>query len=407
MTSELPGLALSRVGYAPFPLPMAIAAALCPTPTMMACSSNDASVTDGSIADVPNADDDGAAPDATAGDAGSINPCGEAIEGWSFQPMGMSGSDPSLTIDSQGAVHVAYLRDGGLHYVTNASGSWESELVGEGFEITRATSIGVDPDGHVHVAFGQVTGSNTHYATNRTGAWEVEPIDSAGLGGAIPKLQIDPEGRPVIVYRGGPHDTLDHLRVARPGEDEWQIERYRAYTEMPDFELTSSGTMHLVTSGTSTLPALRYWTDAGGSLEGEVVAQGGPGALTLTPDETVHLAYTQRRDVEGFDLGDLIHASRATGATSWSFEILQHDAFARNGHGYLDLASDASGGLHLLYDPSSNPCNELRYLSNASGAWQTSALPGRSGRFQMLIHENTMHVVLGGTLVYANLPLSD
>jgi hypothetical protein len=347
------------------------------------------------------AGDGGPSGDGASGsDAASPDGCGPEVTDWELDAVGVSGSDPSIAVDAEGALHLVFLNNEGLRYATNASGTWTTELASAVSGITRITSVAVDTTGGVHAVLGQITGSNVLYATNASGAWTSERIDSGGLGGSVPRIGMHPDGDPVIIYRGGPHDTLDHLRVARPGAEGWEIDRARVYAEMPDMAFSPDGTLHLVTSGTATRPNLRYWNDATGELVAETVAQGRPGAMARTADGTLHVVYTLRSDTGPFVAGALMHASRAPGGAAWAYEaILASGGWAR-GERRLEMTADAAGALHVFYDLSDDPCG-VYHATNESGAWQTSVFRGRSGSFDVTSEGGAIRVVFSGSLTVA------
>jgi hypothetical protein len=108
-------------------------------------------------------------------------------------------------------------RGANLYHLTNATGSWERELIHHynmayTYDMYVKTScrqdIAIDQDGHVHVVFSeQLTGqhdpSRLLYATNRTGSWEIEIALSNEHGlrddaGWFPSLSLDNFGTPYI-----------------------------------------------------------------------------------------------------------------------------------------------------------------------------------------------------------------
>ncbi len=108
-------------------------------------------------------------------------------------------------------------RDANLYHVTNASGSWERELIHHynmayTYDMYVKTScrqdIDIDLDGFVHVIFSeQLTGthdpSRLLYATNKNGAWDVEVALSNIHGlrddaGWFPSLCLDNNDMPYI-----------------------------------------------------------------------------------------------------------------------------------------------------------------------------------------------------------------
>ena len=83
------------------------------------------------------------------------------------------GAGTSIAIDSNNALHVAY-RDSTnstLKYATNASGSWVTETVEAG---GTSPSIGIDSNNKVHIA--HQSGTNVRYVNNLSGSWSSEAI---------------------------------------------------------------------------------------------------------------------------------------------------------------------------------------------------------------------------------------
>jgi hypothetical protein len=107
--------------------------------------------------------------------------------------------------------------DSNLYHVTNASGSWEKELIyhydmaytyDQYIRSSSRQDIKIDKDGNAHVVFGeQLHGaddpSRLRYATNETGQWVIEtaldvsagPRDDAGW---FPSLSLDSSGTPFV-----------------------------------------------------------------------------------------------------------------------------------------------------------------------------------------------------------------
>jgi hypothetical protein len=136
-----------------------------------------------------------------------------------------------------------------LYHVTNASGSWQKELIhhydmaytyDQYIRSSSRQDIKVDHDGKVHVVFGeQLYGehdpSRLRYATNKSGSWVVEtaldvsagPRDDAGW---FPSLCLDSSGTPVVtcmylhrvMTRSAVYSKL--LLLRRIGQGSWHSE---------------------------------------------------------------------------------------------------------------------------------------------------------------------------------------
>ncbi len=105
------------------------------------------------------------------------------------------GEHTSIVIDDQEVVHVAYYdRDNGrLKYANYVAGTWSSHVVDESAHVGRYTSIAIGPDGNPRIAYMMVEGmvnpipepqAGLRYATARTNMpaspsdWSVQIVDS-------------------------------------------------------------------------------------------------------------------------------------------------------------------------------------------------------------------------------------
>ena len=140
--------------------------------------------------------------------------------------------------------------DSNLYHLTNASGSWQRELIhhydmaytrDNSIRTTSRQDIKVDNEGFVHVVFGEQIdraghdSSRLHYATNRTGSWVVETALSASVGprddaGLFPSLCLDSHGTPYVtciyinrVLTGSPVYS-ELLLINRISQGNWHSE---------------------------------------------------------------------------------------------------------------------------------------------------------------------------------------
>ncbi len=79
-----------------------------------------------------------------------------------------AASDPSIALDPNGHVVIAYVKDNVVRVARNATGSWVSEGAVTTDTASRP-SLGVDEANHVHVAF--VGGGDVWIVTNYAGLW--------------------------------------------------------------------------------------------------------------------------------------------------------------------------------------------------------------------------------------------
>lgn len=147
---------------------------------------------------------------AVAGGTTAVAAQAPAAEGWTAARRVVAALAPlstSVAIDADGHLHVAYLEDhdpGGLRYATDRGGwHWETVAADVGFE--AHPSIAVAADGHVVIAFARMTCpaspggvcddpddvpvSRIMVASNAGGAWRVR-ARSAGPADVWPSLAI-------------------------------------------------------------------------------------------------------------------------------------------------------------------------------------------------------------------------
>jgi hypothetical protein len=139
--------------------------------------------------------------------------------------------------------------DSNLYHLTNATGSWEKELIHHYdmaytydwyIKSSSRQDIAVDDLGHVHVVFGeQIAGvpdpSRLRYATNATGRWVIETALDPTAGttddaGWFPSLSLDNDGVPHIscmyLARVPTHSATSSrlLLLERRGSGNWHSE---------------------------------------------------------------------------------------------------------------------------------------------------------------------------------------
>jgi len=106
----------------------------------------------------------------------------------------------SLALGAGGETHVSfYGRDKNLCYVTNSSGMWQVFVIGSEGDVGTDNSIALDSDGYIHMSYRDHANDVLKYATNRSGAWETLEIDTA-LYVCGTSIAVDPDNYAHIVY---------------------------------------------------------------------------------------------------------------------------------------------------------------------------------------------------------------
>lgn len=157
-------------------------------------------------------------------------------------PAAVYGAGPALAVDGDRGVHMAYLcypcplpsPPFEMRYAFRSpSGTWRPPArIDTDDAVHGHTSVGLDPDGGIHVSYYvHNTGALRHaYRAPSASAWVITTVDDAGpLGsgaGKYTSLAIDPAGGVHITYY---YDTDDDLRYAyRPRGGSWVTETLHA-----------------------------------------------------------------------------------------------------------------------------------------------------------------------------------
>ena len=120
-----------------------------------------------------------------------------------------TGQHPSVAIDRQGALHIAYIDDHNdkLRYATNASGSWVFLTLGVSSydnDGGRGTAIVVHPitDAvHIVTTIYENSSRDLQYHTNEGGSWVNETITNTSKDeGHDPSMVMDGDGNLYVAH---------------------------------------------------------------------------------------------------------------------------------------------------------------------------------------------------------------
>ena len=291
---------------------------------------------------------------------------------WTTQDIDTSsrtGYRPSIAIDNQGALHIAYLdRDNtNLRYATNASGSWvlstlDTSSVNPNNDAAK-TGIAIDNRGHVHIIH-PVQGSSVwvlNYTTNVSGSFVSTTITDT---------------------------TKDDGKYA-------------------SLAIAGNGSLHISVYRDSGGSDLRYYTDESGVWTNETVHTGNnygkDSAIALNSKDEVVIVY--RKD----DTADDIYMSVGNRG-SWTSSQVASNRYAS----YLAVAIDSNDDVHIsshnIRSQSGYCCNkDLEYFTNSSGSWvRTTVDSGVGGIFGSIVIDSNddVHIshadnIGGNDLFYA------
>ena len=291
---------------------------------------------------------------------------------WTTQDIDTSsrtGYRPSIAIDNQGALHIAYLdRDNtNLRYATNASGSWVLSTLDTSSvnpnNVAAKTGIAIDNRGHVHIIH-PVQGSSVwvlNYTTNVSGSFVSTTITDT---------------------------TKDDGKYA-------------------SLAIAGNGSLHISVYRDSGGSDLRYYTDESGVWTNETVHTGNnygkDSAIALNSKDEVVIVY--RKD----DAADDIYMSVGNRG-SWTSSLVASNRYAS----YLAVAIDSNDDVHIsshnIRSHSGYCCNkDLEYFTNSSGSWVRKTLEsGVGGIFGSIVIDSNddVHIshadnIGGNDLFYA------
>ena len=285
---------------------------------------------------------------------------------------------PSLKIDGNGKVHVAYIRTrtgAGISYATNSSGSWVTEQVWTG-AVTRYPSLVLDVSGAAHIAF--ATDNEVFYATNRTGTWVTTQVMSDVFGIADnPTVAADANSKAHLIVNRMTN-TGNELIYATNKSGSW-VETL--LTTSPDFSpslaLDAAGKVHVAfwrsggASGVYSL-GIYYATNVSGSWFVTPVTTVDPTvdsiwnpSLALDATDKAHIAFSRSTIASASDDG-INYATNASG--SWVTTQVSTDRYDQG----ASLALDGSGKVHIAFYRGWPLGGPILHATNSSGSWVES-----------------------------------
>ncbi len=223
--------------------------------------------------------------------------------GWSSSTITASTAyAPAVAVDSRGTHHVAFLvldawnsshPGQNLLYATDAGGTWTVSYIDYG---VGPPSIAVDAQDRVHVAYAKFAGCSLRYATLTGDVWNGTTVssfycyDSWGMGVS---LSIDPSGEPRVAYADhftvGYAALVDGAWIAEPVLSDFSL----FVMTVPSIVLDNQGRPHI---GVMAHGDLLHLYQTGGTWVNESVDQVGTqlpfyAELGADPSGGVHILY--------------------------------------------------------------------------------------------------------------------
>jgi hypothetical protein len=254
---------------------------------------------------------------------------GDASLTWVTEEVG-AGIKPAFAIDEAGVIHVAFLTEeehGGVFYANNASGSFDTETVAEGY-FYGPVDIAVSADGVPYIA----------YHDHQDQSFKEE------LGDEVVAALLDGKWELTTVADEG-HDGWDNA-IVLDAQTNW----HTAAIDPAQFGSQSG---------------VEYATNAGGSLE---VSQVGSGPISYEFGTSIALRPDGAPGITYYNDAEQRLEFALLGPDGWSVEVVDADGDAGR---YSALAYDANGNPHISYFVANNRTSgTIRYASWDGSQWQ-------------------------------------
>ena len=119
-----------------------------------------------------------------------------------LESTGDVGKYTTIVIDSNDKVHIAY-RDStsnDLNYATNESGSWVYSTIDSVGSVGHYNSIALDSNDGLHISYYDTSNDDLKYATDKSGSWAIISADTEGNVGAYSSIALDSSDNVHISY---------------------------------------------------------------------------------------------------------------------------------------------------------------------------------------------------------------
>lgn len=142
----------------------------------------------------------------------------------------ITGASPaystSIGVDSDNKIHISYYDDAmpdSIKYVTNISGSWvETTIDTIGLAAGWTTSLAVDSNNKIHISYYDPKNDELKYASNASGTWQTEIVNKSSGNVFNASLAIDKtNGNQVHMVFGSGSGFM----YARKSAGTWQISK--------------------------------------------------------------------------------------------------------------------------------------------------------------------------------------
>ncbi len=304
---------------------------------------------------------------------------------WTVQRMTnnvVSNSTPSLAVDPNGEVHIAYdegdLGSKDLRYLTNRTGVWVDTLLASGSSDEWLPSIAVDRNGKVHIVYIYGLGGYLWYATNKSGNWVLNQIPISTGQEFFPSLAVDNNGYAHVAYQIGIGNGIGYA-TNRSGN--WQVEWNISQGFTPALCLDGRGKVHIAYERSNQL--YHVSNETGNWVETYVTGGGARNnrpSIKCDQNNKSHIAW--QKQVEPPYI--LCYATNVSGSWTWvpldSSMRLSSDP---------SIAVDRTNIVHIVYTRVPGP--EIYYITNKTGSWKKYPITNNS-YWDEIIHKGVFDI---------------
>ena len=166
---------------------------------------------------------------------------------WSIEVVDSSGDvgrSPSLALNSSNQPHIVYrdATNATLKYAHLGGSVWVRETIDtlnipNTLTVSSRPSVAIDGQDLIHVAYSHDT-EILKYALFQNGRWEIEIVDDTGNVGLGAELDLDASDSPHIAYFDNDNDALKHARLKDGG---WLLETVTGLVNSPQFSMAVDG----------------------------------------------------------------------------------------------------------------------------------------------------------------------
>ena len=308
--------------------------------------------------------------------------------GWTTQSVDAGsnkGCDSSIVIDGNDHVYIAYQdRDNSkLKFATNKSGSWlsyspDASSFGNNMYPGYATSLAMDEQGQFHIAHYDSDNEDLRYSTGvPNGQWTNTIVDASGNTGKNPSIAVDAAGDLHIVYASWSGFDMKYATLKPSSSSSWQKSSIQTQDMVGDSNaiyIDDHGMIHVAYSDDSN-DVLKYATKSTGVVvTDEITVQFGQlGSVTgdVLDDETIQLT-TPAVTSPGVVTVSLIDENGDEHALAPSFEFIDQNDLDGDGVANADDDCPNDAGMSTQ-DQVGCPDDDGDGYSNAGDAFPSDA----------------------------------